>query len=206
MKLTSFLVAAILSLAPGAYAETSRDDVASGIYTLDKTHAFLSWTVKHNNISDYSVNFTDFDAILEFDADNPANSKIELIINPMALETKYPDASKKADWENELATDKKFFDATQYPTISFISTDIQVDGETRGRVTGALSFLGVQQSVTMDVSYGGVANPPWFGQRDVIGFNASTSLDRSDFGMTNLRGIVSDEVRIEFSGEFIQEE
>ncbi|MGB0262056.1 MAG: YceI family protein, partial [Henriciella sp.] len=134
------------------------------------------------------------------------NSKIELTINPMGLETKYPDASKKADWENKLATDDSFFDATQYPEISFVSTDIQVDGDTVGRVTGDLSFRGMQQRVTMDVSYGGVANPPWFGQRDVIGFNASTSLDRSDFGMTNLRGIVSDQVIIEFSGEFIQDE
>ena len=206
MKLKSFLAAAIFSLTPALHAETSREDVASGLYSLDKTHAFLTWTVKHNNISDYSVNFTDFDAILEFDADNPANSKIELTINPMGLETKYPDASKKADWENKLATDDSFFDATQYPEISFVSTDIQVDGDTVGRVTGDLSFRGMQQSVTMDVSYGGVANPPWFGQRDVIGFNASTSLDRSDFGMTNLRGIVSDQVIIEFSGEFIQHE
>ncbi|CAI8403895.1 MAG: YceI family protein [Henriciella sp.] len=206
MKLKSFLAAAIFSLTPALHAETSREDVASGLYSLDKTHAFLTWTVKHNNISDYSVNFTDFDAILEFDADNPANSKIELTINPMGLETKYPDASKKADWENKLATDDSFFDATQYPEISFVSTDIQVDGDTVGRVTGDLSFRGMQQSVTMDVSYGGVANPPWFGQRDVIGFNASTSLDRSDFGMTNLRGIVSDQVIIEFSGEFIQDE
>ena len=206
MKLKSFLAAAIFSLTPALHAETSREDVASGLYSLDKTHAFLTWTVKHNNISDYSVNFTDFDAILEFDADNPANSKIELTINPMGLETKYPDANKKADWENKLATDDSFFDATQYPEISFVSTDIQVDGDTVGRVTGDLSFRGMQQSVTMDVSYGGVANPPWFGQRDVIGFNASTSLDRSDFGMTNLRGIVSDQVIIEFSGEFIQDE
>ncbi|MGB1069428.1 MAG: YceI family protein [Henriciella sp.] len=206
MKLKSFLAAAIFSLTPALHAETSREDVASGLYSLDKTHAFLTWTVKHNNISDYSVNFTDFDAILEFDADNPANSKIELTINPMGLETKYPDASKKADWENKLATDDSFFDATQYPEISFVSTDIQVDGDTVGRVTGDLSFRGMQQRVTMDVSYGGVANPPWFGQRDVIGFNASTSLDRSDFGMTNLRGIVSDQVIIEFSGEFIQDE
>ncbi|MGB0262986.1 MAG: polyisoprenoid-binding protein, partial [Henriciella sp.] len=63
MKLKSFLAAAIFSLTPALHAETSREDVASGLYSLDKTHAFLTWTVKHNNISDYSVNFTDFDAI-----------------------------------------------------------------------------------------------------------------------------------------------
>ena len=42
------------------------------------------------------------------------------------------------------------------------------------------------------------------GQRDVIGFTASTTLNRSDFGQTSLSGVISDEVTIEFSGEFLQ--
>jgi len=48
--------------------------------------------------------------------------------------------------------------------------------------------------------------PPWFGQRDVIGFTAGTTLNRSEFGQTSMPGIVSDEVKIEFSGEFLQAE
>ena len=96
--------------------------------------------------------------------------------------------------------------AAEYPTISFASTSVEQTGDFTGTVTGDLTFLGVTAPVTLDVSYGGVANPPWFGQRDVIGFTASTTLARSDFGSTSLGGVISDEVVVEFSGEFLQAE
>jgi polyisoprenoid-binding protein YceI len=55
------------------------------------------------------------------------------------------------------------------------------------------------------VTYGGVANPPWYGGRDVIGFTAETVLTRSDFGMDALLGPIGDAVTVTFSGEFLQD-
>ena len=95
---------------------------------------------------------------------------------------------------------------SEFPAISFKSTSVEQTGEFSGTVTGDLTFLGVTKPVTLDVSYGGVANPPWFGQRDVIGFTASTTVTRSEFGNTSMAGIISDEVVVEFSGEFLQAE
>ena len=196
------LMAAILP----AHAEPTLDGVASGLYNLEKTHAFLTWTVKHNGISGYTVNFTDFDADLVFDAESPAESQLSVSINPTAMNTNYPDPAKKVDWEAELANDPRFMNAGEFPTITFNSTEISQTGDFEGTVTGDLTFLGVTQPVTLNVSYGGVANPPWFGQRDVIGFTASTTINRSEFGNTSLGGVISDEVVIEFSGEFLQAE
>ena len=194
-----------LNLAGSAViAEPSLEGVASGLYTLEKTHAFLTWTVRHNGISGYTVNFTDFDADLVFDAAQPENAQLAVRINPMALNTNYPDPEKKLSWENELSTDDKFLNGDEFPQISFVSTDIEQTGAFEGIVTGDLTFLGVTQPVSLRVSYGGVANPPWFGQRDVLGFTASARIKRSDFGMTSLKGIISDEVDIAFSGEFLQ--
>ncbi len=187
-----------------AQAEPTLEGVASGLYELEKTHAFLTWTVQHNGISGYSVNFTDFDADLVFDAESPANSQLSVSINPLMMNTNYPDPEKKVDWEAELATDSRFMNAEEFPTITFNSTGVEQTGDFEGTVTGDLTFLGVTKPVTLTVSYGGVANPPWFGQRDVIGFTASTTLNRSDFGQSSLAGIISDEVEIEFSGEFLQ--
>ncbi|MEL6857613.1 MAG: YceI family protein [Pseudomonadota bacterium] len=189
-----------------AQAEPTLEGVASGLYELEKTHAFLTWTVQHNGISGYTVNFTDFDADLVFDAETPANSQLSVSINPLMMNTNYPDAEKKVDWETELATDPRFMNAEEFPTISFTSTGVEQTGDFEGTVSGDLTFLGVTKPVTLNVSYGGVANPPWFGQRDVIGFTASTTLNRSDFGQTSLAGVISDEVEIEFSGEFLQAE
>ena len=198
--------AGFLALTLPAEANPTLEGVASGLYELEKTHAFLTWSVKHNGISDYVVNFTDFDADLVFDAETPANSQLSVSINPTALNTNYPDPAKKVDWEAELGTDPRFLNAGEFPTISFTSTAVEQTGEFEGTVTGDVTFLGVTQPVTLDVTYGGVANPPWFGQRDVIGFTASTTLNRSDFGQTSLTGVISDEVTIEFSGEFLQAE
>ena len=201
------LTASLLALAlPSlvAAAEPSLEGVASGLYELEKTHAFLTWTVRHNGISGYTVNFTDFDADLVFDPENPTDAQLAVSINPLALNTNYPNAEKKISWEEELATDVKFLNASEFPEITFVSTAVEQTGPFEGTVTGDLTFLGVTQPVSLSVSYGGVANPPWFGQRDVIGFTAETSLKRSDFGMTSLQNAVSDEVVIEFSGEFLQ--
>ncbi len=203
---TLAIAASLLAITLPAHAEPTLEGVASGLYELEKTHAFLTWTVTHNGISGYTVNFTDFDADLVFDAQTPANSQLSVTINPTALNTNYPDPAKKVDWEAELATDARFMNAGEFPTISFASTSVEQTGDFSGTVTGDLTFLGVTKPVTLDVSYGGVANPPWFGQRDVIGFTASTTITRSDFGSTALSGIISDDVVIEFSGEFLQAE
>lgn len=200
------VAAGLLAIALPAQANPSLDGVASGLYNLEKSHAFLTWTVKHNGISSYSVNFTDFDADLVFDADNPESSQLAVSINPAALNTNHPDPDAKAEWENELATDAKFMNANEFPSITFVSTAVTATGEFEGTVTGDLTFLGVTKPVTLDVSYGGVANPPWFGQRDVIGFTASTTISRSDFGQTAVAAFASDEVVVEFSGEFLQAE
>lgn len=198
--------AGLLALSLPAQAAPTLEGVATGLYELEKTHAFLTWTVKHNGISGYTVNFTDFDADLAFDAETPANSQLSVTINPLMMNTNYPDAEKKVDWETELATDPRFMNAGEFPTITFASTSVDQTGDAEGTVTGDLTFLGVTKPVTLDVTYGGVANPPWFGQRDVIGFTASTTITRSDFGSTSLGGVISDDVTIEFSGEFLQAE
>ena len=200
------IAAGLLAATLPAHANPTLEGVASGLYELEKTHAFLTWTVKHNGISGYTVNFTDFDADLVFDAETPTNSQLSVSINPGALNTNYPDAAKKVDWETELSTDPRFLNGSEFPTISFNSTSVEQTGEFSGTVTGDLTFLGVTKPVTLDVSYGGVANPPWFGQRDVIGFTASTTVSRSEFGNTSMAGIISDEVVVEFSGEFLQAE
>ena len=83
--IASVSVAALIA-AP-ALAEQTLEGVAADTYQLDKTHAFLTWTVRHNGLSGYTVNFTDFDATLEFDPEDLSASSITVTINPMALET-----------------------------------------------------------------------------------------------------------------------
>ena len=203
--------AVALTVLAAPAAAQSLDDVAAGTYQLDRNHAFLTWTVVHNGLSDYTVNFTDFDATLQFNPDAPAESSIEVTINPAAMETNFSGDYKGThpnsefdSWNEALANDDRFMNADEYGEITFVSSGAETTGDNTGTVTGNLTFLGTTRPVTMDVTYNGVVNYPWNGERDTIGFTATTTISRSAFGQESLAGMISDDVEIEFSGEFLQ--
>ncbi|WP_300380287.1 YceI family protein [Henriciella sp.] len=186
---------------------------AEATYSLEPNHAFLSFTVMHNGLSEYTVDFTEFDATIDFNPQEPASSSIEATINPMALNVAYPGDYKEGhpdsefeSWPEALSKDARFLNAGEYPEITFVSTSSERTGDYTGSVTGDLTFLDQTKPVTLDVTYNGVANLPWYGERDLIGFDATGTISRSEFGQESLEGMISDEVTIEFSGEFLQDE
>lgn len=189
-------------------------DVSSGAYSLERTHAFLEFAVGHSGgISDYIVHFGDFDADLDFNAEDPAASTLSVTVNPLNLIVNYPGDYKAghADseyetWVEDMARNPRWLNADEFPEITFTSTDVAITGDSAGTVSGDLAFLGVTKPVTLDVTYNGNANAPWFGERDLIGFNASTTINRSDFGMDAAIPNITDAVTISFSGEFLQDE
>lgn len=208
------LAAAGLTLAISASADghANLEGVSSGAYILEKNHAYLTFSVKHSGgLSDYVVNFTRFNADLNFNPENPEESSISVSIDPLSLVTYYPGDYKAghadspyATWDEDVARNPKWLNADAFPEILFTSTEVTKTGDHTGTVTGDLSFLGTSKPVTMNVTYNGSGNAPWFGERDLIGFTAETKLNRSDFGMTRAIPSVSDEVTIRFSGEFLQ--
>ena len=206
---------------PPVEAETVQADlhpllaeVAADTYSLEKTHAFMTVVVGHNSgISQYRISFPDIDANLNFDPAAPERSEITFSINPAVVETNYP-ADYKAghadsqweSWNEDVSRDAKWLNSDEFPEITFVSTSATKTGDLSGTLTGDLTLLGVTKPITLDVTYNGVANPPWFGERDVIGFDASTKVMRSEFGMGAYIPNIGDEVTVEFSGEFLQDE
>ncbi|MEM1086907.1 MAG: YceI family protein [Pseudomonadota bacterium] len=188
--------------------------VAAATYSLDKGHAFLTFEVGHaGGISDYRVNFTDFDADLTFDPADPEASTLTATIQAAAVQTNYPGDYKAGhadspydSWNEDLAMNPQWLNAGEFPEITFTATGIDRTGDLEGTVTGNLTFLGETKPVTLDVTYKGTANAPWYGERDLIGFNASTTITRSEWGMGAFIPMIGDEVTVEFSGEFIQDE
>ncbi|MFN3212343.1 MAG: YceI family protein [Henriciella sp.] len=189
-------------------------EVAADTYSLEKSHAFMTVSVGHNSgISQYRISFPDIDADLDFDPATPESSELTFTINPAMVETNYP-ADYKAghadsqweSWNEDVSRDAKWLNSDEFPEITFVSTSATKTGDLSGTVTGDLTLLGVTKPVTLDVTYNGVANPPWFGERDVIGFDASTKVMRSEFGMGAYIPNIGDEVTVEFSGEFLQDE
>ena len=189
-------------------------DVAKATYALEKSHAFLSFKIGHGHgTSSYQISFTDFDATLVFDPADPEASKLDVTVNPMAVEANYrgyysashPD-SIYATWNEDISRNPVLLDGDTHPEITFTSTGIQRTGDDTGTVTGDLTLLGVTNPVTFDVSFGGVANVPWFGERDVLGFDATSVFNRADWGLTAYAPMIGEDITVSFSGEFLQNE
>ena len=94
-----------------------------------------------------------------------------------------------------------FFDAAKFPTASFKSTKIEVTGPSSGKITGDLTLHGVTKPVTLNASFnGGGINP--MSKAYVLGFNATGTVKRSEFGISTYVPAVGDEVTLTISAEF----
>lgn len=181
----------------------------AGTYVLDPTHASLVWKVNHFGLSNYTARFTRLDATLEFNPDDASATSLTVTVDPSSVETDYPADFKAthADspydtFDEEIAQDPTFFNAGEYPEITFTSTEINPTGPATGTVTGDLTFLGVTRPVTLDVTYNGTATFPWAPDEPKIGFSATGTLKRSEFGLTKLVPNVGDEVELLIEVEF----
>ncbi len=184
---------------------------AAGTYALDLTHASLTWRVNHFGLSKYTGRFTEFDATLQFNPEDPAATTLTATINPASVETDYRGdykgthpTSPFASWNEDLAKNAQWFNAGAFGTITFMSTGINPTGPATGQVTGDLTFLGVTKPVTLDVTYNGVANFPWAPDVDKIGFSAAGKINRTDFGMATYAPNIGEEVEIIIEAEFAE--
>lgn len=206
--LKSVLVAALLisvspveAAAPKKVAAQVSLEAPSGTYGMDLTHASIVWRVNHLGLSHYPARFAKFDATLQFDAANPEKSSIAVTIDPKSIRTEFPYPDKE-DFDAKLSNSDKFFNADKFPTITFTSTKVQRLAGNKGKITGNLTLLGVTKPVVLDVSLNGAMKEHPFSKKPALGFAAKTTIKRSDFGMTYLVPIVSDDVTIEIEAEF----
>ncbi|PQA88816.1 polyisoprenoid-binding protein [Marinicaulis flavus] len=152
----------------------------AGEYRLDKSHANLVFRVDHLGFSHYTGIFADYDATLQFDPAAPENMSVEAVIMAPSLTVPAPPEGFHAtllgpDW----------FDADEYPQITFRSTKVTQTGPRKATVEGELTMLGVTAPVSMEAEFiGGYAGYPPYDPNARIGFSAHGILSRSDFGFT----------------------
>ncbi|NJM83428.1 MAG: YceI family protein [Tabrizicola sp.] len=204
--LRALCLSAALLLPSAALAQEDLGDPPAGNYKLDLGHGRLLFRVSHLGFSRYTALFTKFDATLAFDPANPAAMSVTATVDATSLETHYPDPA--VDF-NALLTGPEFLDAARFPEITFRSTAITLTGEKTADVTGDLTLHGVTRPVVLKIVYnGGWGYMPLDPGGARIGFSASGTLSRSDFGVAY--GIpepgstmgVSDEVEVIIEAEF----
>jgi polyisoprenoid-binding protein YceI len=164
-------------------------------HTIDKAHSEATFQVRHL-LTKVRGRFSDFEGIIEYDANNPERSSVKATIQATSIDTNEPDRDthlRSAD----------FFDVGVYPTLTFTSTRVTKKGAESFDVLGDLTIHGVTRPVTLHVSFLGKAKDPWGNER--LGFEAETTINRKDFGLTWNAALetggflVGDEVKISLS-------
>ncbi len=189
--------AAAKAAAPAAPAVSTDIALApAGEYVLEKNHASISFKVRHMGFADYVMRFNDFDATITLDPKAPEKSSVKATINPSSLDANNAKLT-------EHVSGKDFLNVMTFPTITFESTRIEKTGANTGKIHGDLILLGVRKPVVLDTTFIGGGEHIMMKKYD-IGFKATTTIKRSDFGMNYGIGMVGDEIPVEINAEFIQ--
>jgi polyisoprenoid-binding protein YceI len=163
-------------------------------YTLepDYTQGVFRWD--HLGFSSPAAQFSQAEGTLEFDAADPTRSSVKVTIPLGSLHTGVPEL-------DEHLRSKDFFETSRFPTATFTSTRVE-KGPATGqlKVTGDLNLHGVTKPVVLDVRLTKVGanvrtNVP------TVGFDATATLKRSEFGLGHFVPLVSDEIQIRIGCE-----
>jgi polyisoprenoid-binding protein YceI len=168
-------------------------------YTIDKAHARLGFAVKHLVISTVRGHFTDFDATVTGDESEPGGARGEVTIRTASVDTGV------GDRDNHLRSDD-FFNAEQYPTITFRSTALTPADGTRWTVEGDLTIRDVTKPIRLEAEVEGPVDTP-MGRR--FGISAQGTLNRLEYGLKYNPAletgglVVGDTVRLDVEAEFV---
>lgn len=196
----SVLVAAALVSGVPVLAQATPLNVPAGEYGLDKTHASLTWQINHLGLSSYTARFATYDATINLNPAEPTKSSVSVTIDPKSVRTDFP-FPEKENFDAVIAD--KFLQAGAHPTITFQSTGLTATGATTGKMTGNLTLLGVTRPVTMDVTLNGAMEHP-FRKVPALGFSATGTFKRSEFGSKDLQGPIGDDIKLIIEAEFLK--
>lgn len=179
-------------LKPDVSAEPAT--LPAGAWTLDEKHAALTFKINHLGYAGYVGRFERFSAVLDGDAKDPANARLTATIDMSSLDIANDDFAR-------TLTGPDWFDAAAHPQAVFRSDKIKLTGPDTADITGTLTLKGRSAPVTLLARFNGGAFDRLRGA-NVIGFSATGTLRRSDFGVSKFSGLLTDEVSLDIEAEF----
>ena len=182
----TLLVAALFAFAGAASA-------APVTYKIDPGHTNVLASWDHFGYSNPSINFGKAEGTIVYDAENVPSSSVQVTLPLTGL-------SALADEFYDHLTGEKWFDAAKHPDASFKSTQVEAAGEGKLKVTGELTVKGITKPVVLDVKLNKAGEHP-MKKVPAIGFDATATVKRSDFGVGAYAPMVSDEVTLRITTE-----
>ncbi len=193
----------ILMVMTAAFFLALQPASAQDIWNIDASHSSVQFQVKHLMISNVRGDFGEVSGQIQFDGEDFSAVKADALIQTASIDTREP----KRD---EHLRSADFFDAANYPTITFKSKRVEGIGDKKFKLVGDLTMRGVTKEITLDVE----ATPVIKGMRGEarMGAHATARLNRQDYGIQWNRAldaggvVVSNEVRITLDLELIRQD
>jgi polyisoprenoid-binding protein YceI len=184
--------------APGA-ADPSR--ITGGTYQADPGHTLVTWTLDHMGFSPYSGIFGDVTGTLVLDPRNLAATKVDVTIPVSKVTTASSGLTSHLLRAGKDGGKPDFFGANA-ADARFVSTAVAVRGRA-ARITGNLTLNGVTRPITLDSTfYGAGKAPAMMGGKENVGFRATGTIMRSQFGLGYGIPVVGDAVKLDISAAF----
>lgn len=165
-----------------------------GSYQLDQTHVTVLFKINHMGLSTFVGRFNKVDATLEFDPANIAAAKLSAIIDVASIDANNPDLEETLRGSSWLDTEK-------YPQAFFKTTSVSLLDQNSAVFAGELTLHGVTAPIDLTVTFNGGANNMLTGFY-TLGFSATSTFNRSTFGVDYLIPAIGDAVAIEVFAEF----
>ncbi|WP_300973007.1 YceI family protein [Sphingomonas sp. LHG3406-1] len=196
-------LAAALGLATAAFSplaaqapatpRVAASQVAAGSYVVDANHTQVVWSVDHFGFSRLYGMVGGMSGTLAIDPARPSEASVQIDIPLSGLTVTSPGFAKHLQTAD-------LFDTAKFPTARFVSRNVAVSGETAA-ITGDLTVRGVTRPITLNARFHGAGTNP-MNKKATVGFSATGTLKRSDFGLGYAVPAVSDEVRLEITAAF----
>lgn len=169
----STLLASAAALALGLTGPAAADAVP---HVVDKSHAFVTFTVDHLGFSDVHGLFESFDAEIALDTEAVENSSVRFTIDAASVNTFWPARDEHIRGADFLETDA-------YPEIVFESTSITPTGGETAEITGDLTIKDVTREVTFEAELNKLGPSPFDADKTIAGFTVTGTIDRTEFGV-----------------------
>jgi polyisoprenoid-binding protein YceI len=186
MKPTKLTLTSILCSLGFALSASGADT-----YKVDPVHSSVVFSIKHNGVTNFYGAFKDISGTVAFDATDPSKSAVELTVPVESVDT-------RSDKRDQHLKSPDFFNAKQFPAITFKSNKIEGSGESY-KISGDLTIHGVTKPITVDFKRG--ADGQGGGGKTVGGGEARFTIKRSDYDMKFMVGPLGDDVNIILSLE-----
>jgi polyisoprenoid-binding protein YceI len=175
--------------------------VTGGAYQADPNHTLVTWTVDHLGFTPYTGIFGSVTGTLTLDPKNPSAAKVDVTIPVSKVTTASEGLTAHLLRAGKDGGKPDFFGPSP-ADARFVSTKVSAKGQ-EATITGNLTLNGVTKPVTLAAKfYGAGKMPEAMGGKDNVGFTATATIKRSDFGVMTGIPLVSDEVKLNIAAAF----